>query len=253
MATLLTLIGAGFAIGTLIGVTGMGGGALMTPFLILVMKLDPTVAIGTDLTFAAITKWSSGLQHRRQKTAGLRVVFWLATGSLPASLTVSSLAVSSLIEDSRLSQYLGDILGVVLILVAIYTLAREFNWIKVKDDPNWPPAWILILIGAVGGALVGLTSVGSGTIIMASLLIFFSIPPAQMVGLDVLHGALLTTVPAWVYAHAGLVDWHLVLWLLIGSVPGGWLGARLVSVVPYKPVRVILSGILLVAGYTLVF
>jgi uncharacterized membrane protein YfcA len=245
-------VAAGLVVGILISLTGMGGGAIMTPFLILVMKIDPVLAVGTDLVFAAVTKWTSGLHHHRQDNVGLRMVFWMALGSVPASLLVSTYVVAHLDEkNGSLQHLLARLLGVVLVLVSVYTLARILNWVHVPKDERWPPAWALTLLGALGGGLVGMTSVGSGTVIMASLMLFFSIPPAQMVGLDVMHGALLTTVPAGVYTFAGQVDWSLIAWLLVGSIPGAWLGARLVTIVPQRLVRGALSLLLILAGLQL--
>jgi uncharacterized membrane protein YfcA len=253
LANILLIIAAGLVVGALIGMTGMGGGAIMTPFLILVMKVDPVLAIGTDLVFASITKWMSGLQHRRQKNVGLRMVAWMALGSVPMSFLMSSLVLSQVDAKNAIQPLLARILGAVLIFVSLYTLARVFNLIQVKQDEHWPPAWALTLIGALGGGLVGLTSVGSGTIIMASLLIFYAIPPVQMVGLDIMHGAILTTVPAGVYTFAGEVNWHLVLLLLLGSIPGAWLGTSLANAVPQRMVRGVLSVFLIVAGVRLFY
>jgi uncharacterized protein len=253
MGQVALAIGAGLIVGILIGMTGMGGGSIMTPFLILVMKVDPVLAVGTDMAFAAVTKWVSGLQHHQQKNVNMRFVAWLALGSLPASLLTSSLILSINRSGSLVSLILPKILGVVLLLVALYTLARAFNWIKVDENVNWPPAWALVVIGAVGGALVGLTSVGSGTIIMAALLIFFSLSPAKLVGLDIFHGAILTTVPALVYAFGGHVAWGLVAWLLVGSIPGGWVGSKLVNLIPQWVVRGILSILMIIAGVRLLF
>ena len=242
----------GLLVGVLISLTGMGGGAIITPFLILVMKVNPVLAIGTDLVFAAATKWVSGVQHKRQKNVRLRVVAWLALGSLPMSFLTSSFVLTRHARSNDpLESLLPKILGAVLIFVSLYTLARLFNWIKVNEDINWPPKWALVLIGAFGGGLVGLTSVGSGTVIMASLLIFFSLPPTQLVGLDVMHGALLATVPAGVYALGGQVAWPLVGLLLLGSIPGAWLGTRLIKRVPQRLVRGTLSAFLLFAGVRL--
>lgn len=244
---------AGLVVGMLIGMTGMGGGAIMTPFLILIMKVEPVLAVGTDLVFAATTKWISGLQHRRRNNVGLRMVFWMALGSLPASFLMSSYLLGHTDENPALRQILPKVLGAILVVVSLYTLARALDWIPEDKDVRWPPAWALTTIGATGGALVGLTSVGSGTIIMASLLIFFALPTSSLVGLDVMHGALLTTVPAGVYSFNGQVDWRLVVWLLIGSIPGAWLGTRLVSVVPQRWVRSVLSVLLILAGVRLFF
>lgn len=253
LSTPIFSILAGLGVGILIGMTGMGGGAIMTPFLILVMKVDPILAIGTDLTFASITKWLSGIQHLHQNRINLKSVLWMALGSLPASYVTSHYIISKAGSSDELRPILTLILGGVLVLISLYTFARSMNWIKISMDENWPPVWVLTLVGMVGGGLVGLTSVGSGTIIMATLLVFYSIPAAQLVGMDVLHGAILTSIPAIVYALGGQVDWNLAAWLLVGSIPGGWVGTRLVSVVPQRVVRGILSVILLFAGLRLFF
>jgi hypothetical protein len=245
------MILAGLVVGILIGMTGMGGGAIMTPFLILVMKIDPVLAIGTDLAFASITKWLSGLQHWRRNRIDLKSVFWMALGSVPASFLMSHIVISRVRNGGVAQPILAKILGGVLVLVSLYTLARAFNLIKISRDESWPPVWVLNVIGMLGGGLVGLTSVGSGTIIMATLLIFFSIPPAQLIGMDVLHGAVLTTVPAFVYAFGGQVDWRLAAWMLVGSIPGGWIGIHLVSIIPQRAVRGTLSVLLMIAGVRL--
>ncbi|MFH2040313.1 MAG: sulfite exporter TauE/SafE family protein [Chloroflexota bacterium] len=253
MSIAIISILAGFVVGILIGMTGMGGGAIMTPFLILVMKIDPVLAIGTDLAFASITKWLSGIQHLRQNRINLKSVLWMALGSLPASYVTSHYIISEAGSSDELRPILTLILGGMLVLISLYTFARSMNWIKISMDENWPPVWVLTLVGMVGGGLVGLTSVGSGTIIMATLLVFYSIPAAQLVGMDVLHGAILTSIPAIVYAFGGQVDWNLAAWLLVGSIPGGWVGTRLVSIVPQRVVRGILSVVLLFAGLRLFF
>lgn len=245
------IVAVGFLVGMLIGLTGMGGGAIMTPFLILVLKIEPLVAIGTDLVFAALTKWVSGFQHRRQDNVGLRMVFWMSLGSLPAAYLVSSYVLAHVGENLFLSQALPRLLGGVLLLVSLYTLARTFDWIRIDENVRWPPAWALTVIGGAGGALVGLTSVGSGTVIMASLLIFFALPPSKLVGLDVMHGALLTSVPAGVYTFSGRVEWSLVLWLLLGSIPGALLGTRLIDTIPQRLVRTLLALLLLLAALKL--
>jgi uncharacterized membrane protein YfcA len=253
MGLAVPAVGAGLIVGFLIGLTGMGGGSIMTPFLILFMKFNPLLAVGTDMAFAAITKWTAGIQHSHQKNVNVRMVAWLALGSLPASLVASSLVLSYDKSGAVVNLILPKILGVVLFMVALYTLARAFNWIRIKENVNWPPAWALTVIGVVGGAMVGLTSVGSGTIIMAALLIFFSLSPAKLVGMDIIHGALLTTVPALVYAFGGHVDWRMVAWLLVGSIPGGWAGSKLVNVIPGQLVRGVLSVLMILAAIRLLF
>ncbi|MCB0033307.1 MAG: sulfite exporter TauE/SafE family protein [Anaerolineales bacterium] len=246
---------AGFTVGFLIGLTGMGGGALMTPFLILAMKINPVIAVGTDLTFAALTKIFGGIAHRREHNASFRAVAWMSLGSMPASYLGARLVLQSSQSSSAAAGFLPKILGVVLTIVGVIVLARNTNLLVFKDDmaERWPRPWIFTLIGASGGFLVGLTSVGGGTVIMALLIVFFSIPINHMVGLDVAHGALLTIVPAITYAWGGQTNWPLVGLLLIGSIPGVWIGAHSVNRINHRYVRGVLSILILGGGIQLLF
>jgi len=243
----------GLVVGFLIGLTGMGGGALMTPFLLIVMNLDPVLAVGTDLTFAAITKVVGSIQQRREKNVSLRRVFWMACGSLPASFLGAQFILRQQGNSTLTEQILPTILGVTLIFVSIIILARVFRWLGPKEyvEIIWPPPWSLILIGIIGGLLVGMTSIGGGTVIMALLLIFFSIPLNLMVGMDVVHGALLTIFTSMNYIFAGQADWRLVGLLLIGSLPGAWLGALAINRIDVRIVRGILALAVIGAGIDL--
>jgi len=241
-------------VGFLVGMTGMGGGAVMTPFLILVLKIDPILAVGTDLVFASITKIGGGLQHWRQKTVLLKPVLWMAVGSLPASYIGARYLLTNAGDDRLVDELLPTFLGVVLVLVSVILFARVAGWPKSQRGAaaRWPSVWALIAIGAIGGFLVGVTSIGGGTVIMALLVIFFIIPPDQLVGLDVTHGAILALFTAITYATAGQVNWSLIGWLVLGSLPGVWLGARAVKIVSQKVVRTILGVLLLLAGINLI-
>jgi hypothetical protein len=225
----------------------------MTPFLLLVMKLDPILAVGTDLTFAAITKILGGIQHRREKNVSIRRVFWLAVGSIPASFLSAQFILRQPENRALFDKILPNILGVTLIFVSFIILARTFHLLRniVIFEMLWPPAWALIVIGAIGGLLVGMTSIGGGTIIMAILLFFFTIPLNQLVGVDVTHGALLALITAINYLLAGQVDFMLVGLLLIGSLPGVWLGARTVNRIDLRIVRGILAVLIIAAGIEL--
>ena len=238
--------------GFLVGMTGMGGGALMTPFLIIFLKMNPIMAVGTDLVFAAITKIGGGVQHYYQKTLKLKPILWMALGSLPASF-ISARFLISHVESERTRKLFPILLGAVLVGVGIIGLLRAGGWLTKKQGvpPVWPKPWSLIVIGAIGGGLVGLTSIGGGTVIMALLIVFFSIPPDYLVGLDVSHGALLALFTASAYAFSGHVDWLMVVWLLLGSLPGVWLGAKAVKKIPQRLVQVLLGLILLLAGINL--
>jgi uncharacterized membrane protein YfcA len=246
---------AGLVIGFLIGLTGMGGGALMTPFLLLVMNLDPILAVGTDLTFAAITKTLGGIQHRREKNVSIKKVFWLAVGSIPASFLSAQFILRQTENRAIFDKVLPNILGVTLIIVSVIIMARAFHLLRniVIFEMDWPPSWALIIIGAFGGLLVGMTSIGGGTVIMALLLIFFSIPLNQLVGVDVTHGALLAMITAINYILAGQTDFILVGLLLIGSLPGVWLGARAVNRIDLRIIRGVLAVMIVAAGIELLF
>lgn len=244
-------IGAGFMIGFLIGLTGMGGGALMTPFLLIVMKLEPAVAIGTDLAFAAITKIIGGTQHYRHGNVVPKQVAWMALGSLPASFISAQLVLRL---DSRIVEnILPLVLGAVLILVGAIIIAQALNLLqpRLASELLWPRPLAMVLIGAVGGFLVGMTSIGGGTVIIAMLMIFFTIPVNYLVGLDVLHGALLANVAALNYALAGRTEWSLVGLLLIGSIPGVWCGVHAISRIDRRIIRGVLAVLIFGAGINL--
>jgi uncharacterized membrane protein YfcA len=246
-------IGAGLCVGFLIGLTGMGGGALMTPFLLIVMKLNPVLAVGTDLTFAAITKIVGGIQHRREKNVSFKSVLWMACGSIPASFLGAQFILTQSDNQPLVEEILPKFLGGILIIVSLIIFARVFRWLGPKDfiEIKWPEPWALIVIGAIGGLLVGMTSIGGGTVIMALLLIFFSIPLNIMVGMDVVHGALLAVLSASNYIFAGKIDFRLVALMLIGSLPGAWLGTNMVNRVDLRIIRGLLALLILGAGINL--
>ncbi|GJM40147.1 MAG: UPF0721 transmembrane protein [Ardenticatenaceae bacterium] len=246
-------IGAGLVIGFLIGLTGMGGGALMTPFLLLVMRLNPVTAIGTDLVFAAITKIVGGTQHYRHSNVSPKHAAWMAVGSLPASLISAQFVLR--LAPHIVESVLPLIVGIVLVLVGALIMAQVLNLIKSRETAEivWPKPWMFIFIGIIGGTLVGMTSIGGGTVIMAMLMISFTIPINYLVGLDVLHGALLATIAALSYAISGQTDWPLVGLLLIGSLPGAWLGAHSVNRLDRRTVRIVLAVLIIGAGINLLF
>lgn len=247
------MVGAGLVTGFLIGLTGMGGGALMTPFLLTVMKFDPILAVGTDLAFAAITKIVGGLGHHKESKISFKPVLWMATGSIPASILGSQFILSQTDNRHLIEEFLPNLLGWTLIIVSIIIIARVFRFFgpKKESEVRYPSPWALIGIGAVGGVLVGMTSIGGGTVIMALFLLFFSIPLNYLVGLDVMHGALLASISAFSYIFAGQTDWASVGLLLIGSLPGVWLGARTVHRINLLMVRGILGVLVLGAGIQL--
>lgn len=245
---------SGFVIGFLLGLTGIGGGALMTPFLILVMGLHPVTAIGTDLVFAFVAKSVSAVQHRRQRTVWLQPAFFLSLGSVPTSILASWFVVTQVKNRGWVEQTLPRLLGGMLVVVAVLVAARALGWIKARGGEHkerWPTWWQNVLLGVALGLLVGMTSVGSGTLLVAILLLFFVVPPEHLVGLNVLVGAGLAFFPALTYAYHGYVKWVLLGQILVGALPGTILGARLVTRAPTKPLRLFLSCLVCLAGLRL--
>lgn len=246
---------SGFLVGVLIGLTGMGGGALMTPFLILVLGTRPIVAVGTDLAYGAVTKLVGAFLHWRQGTVDLQLVKRLAIGSLPAGLAavvaLNSMSHSGMDADEAVRQALGG----VLIVVAAILLSRV-SGLKLPDMPqHWRDALQgrgTVIAGAIVGALVGFTSVGSGSLLVPFLIAAFPLTSAQIVGTDVFHAAILVSVTAIGHAQGGTVDWMIVAGLLAGSIPGVALGSWMAPRMPARALRIGLAALLLATGISLV-
>jgi hypothetical protein len=238
------LIAAGALIGFLVGMTGMGGGSLTTPFLILVIGVRPVFAVGTDLIYAAITKLVGFITHLRQGTVNLHVGGLVVAGAVPAALlgvwTVSLLGHGA-------DAFVRKMLGLTLILVALSVIIRLV--FKKADTMHVHRPWLTVAVGAIVGFLVGVTSVGSGTLMMAVLLLAYRILPSEkLVGTDVFYGFVISAVAGAAHAGAGNVEWPLVGSLLIGSVPGVWLGSKVSARAPEHVVRPALAGVLLLSG-----
>ena len=240
----------GFAVGTLIGMTGLGGGVLLLPILIFGLEVRPIIAVGSDALFNFVTKIGSGLMHLRKGTVRRKVVLAMATGSVPGSiLGVSFLVHLRTLYGSGVNHFITSAVG--LLLVCIPTLLLFQSQIE-EHVANRPPTLKSFAgmtgIGLVAGFLVGMTSVGSGSIIMMLLLLFYSYPPKVMVGTDIVHAVALTGVTSLLHWRAGNVDPTLVASLLIGSIPGGLLGSHLSTRVPVPWLRRILCAVLLATG-----
>ncbi|HEX2803331.1 MAG TPA: sulfite exporter TauE/SafE family protein [Sphingomicrobium sp.] len=247
---------AGFFVGLLVGLTGVGGGSLMAPILILLFGVAPTTAIGTDLWFAGITKTVGGAIHHIKSTADLLVVRRLMTGSIPAAIV--TLVVLNAMHWSQVKHgWLPFALGLVLLVTATATLARPalHRWVVARSDGGQvtpPPMQVplTVLAGAVLGVLVTLTSIGAGAL-GATLLVFLypvRLNTKQIVGTDIVHAIPLTFVAGIGHLVIGSVDGGLLLNLLIGSIPGIIVGSLLVHRVSEKLVRIALSFVLVFAG-----
>lgn len=245
----------GFVVGLLVGLTGMGGAVVMTPLLMLGLGLPPTIAVGTDLVYATVTKLAGAWQHWRQGTVDFQVVRALALGSLPASLAAVGLLTWLRREEAGLADvWLGRAIGLALILAALLMLQRVFLG-NARVSPVGAPtrcrAGVITLIGALGGFLVGLTSVGSGSLILALLVFVVPLSTERLVGTDVAHAALLVGTVALAHLYLGHVDLALAGQLLAGSVPGVLLGSRLTLQVPRRALQVGLAGLLVTSAVQL--
>jgi uncharacterized membrane protein YfcA len=248
------LVGAGFFVGLLVGLTGMGGGAVMTPFLISVVGISPVLAVGTDLIYSAATKIVGAWLHMRQHTVDFALVRRLAVGSVPAGLA-AVLAVRFLpTVGVDANEAVKRALGIVLVLVAIIMLFRIFATRERQIPERWRTALGgrgTIAAGAVVGALVGFTSVGSGALLVPFLIWVYPLSPAMVVGTDVFHAAILVSVTGLAHAQGGAVDWMLAGSLLAGSIPGVSIGTWIAPRAPARVLRAGLASLLLITGLNL--
>jgi uncharacterized membrane protein YfcA len=251
----------GLLVGFLIGLTGMGGGAMMTPLLLWTGWAAPTVAVGTDLVWNALTKVVGAAVHYRHKNVNLKLVWRLASGSVPGALVglylLGSLKKSAGVEfvDHLIIRLLGGTL--ILVAVGIIFKAYIHHWLpttatRSATDENLQ-GWQVPLLGFVVGVLVSLTSVGSGSLIVTTLLLIF---PGEklnrLVGSDVFHGVLIVGVAALGHWRLGDVNLPLVSGLLLGSIPGVWLGSYIASRIPEGTLRPAVAALLFVTGVKLV-
>ncbi len=243
---------SGFGVGAIVGMTGVGGGSLMTPLLLSVFKLNPAVAIGTDLWFAAVTKMAGSASHHRAGHVDWRITRLLLSGSLPAALATIALMHFTGLTKGWASA-LTFSLGIALLLTAV-TVAFKQIWVKVG---HWLERWIndgnrpalTVLCGFVLGVLVSLSSIGAGAIGATLILLLYPKMAAhRIVGTDIAHAVPLTLVAGIGYATLGHVNWGLLGALLVGSIPGIWLGAQLTRKMPERLVRTLLCLSLVAAG-----
>lgn len=251
----------GLLVGFLIGLTGMGGGAMMTPLLLWTGWAAPTVAVGTDLVWTALTKIVGATVHYRRKNVNLSLVWHLAAGSIPGALL--GIYVLGVLKGSEGVEYVDrlvvHLLGGTLITVAFGIALREYihhryptRSTRLATDEA-VRSWRVPLIGFVVGVLVALTSVGSGSLIIPSLLLLF---PGErlkkLVGSDIFHGVLLVGVAALGHWHLGDVNVPLVSGLLLGSIPGVWLGSLLAGRIPDRALRPGVAMLLFISGVKLI-
>src|SRR5947209_4704323 len=235
----LPLVLMSFGVGILIGLTSMGGAALMAPFLILVIGVRPVTAVGTDLVYGAITKIVGAWIHMRQDTVDLPVVRKLATGSVPGGLAGALLVILLPRFTRDAEHFVKKAIGTLLVLVAVILLARILTPVAPATGPVKRLKFLhekgTIIWGAVVGFCVGMTSVGSGSLLAPFLMMLYPSKTSKVVGTDVFHAAILVSVTALAHATSNRVEWQLVPMLLARSVPGVLLGSRLATFIPARP------------------
>ncbi|MBA2287434.1 MAG: sulfite exporter TauE/SafE family protein [Ktedonobacteraceae bacterium] len=267
----------GLLIGMLVGLTGMGGGSLLAPIMILFFRIPPVWAVGTDIAYSTVTKAVGSLVHIRQKDVNFKVALWLACGSVPATLLSIGLV-------QYIRKYYGDTvngvivhaIGFTLLFVAIMLLIKPYlmkylerrkltadtqraaqgEAASVEKEGLWATRYrplITILVGAVVGFLVGLTSVGSGTLIIVSLAFLYPrLTPKELVGTDIFQAFMLLTAGVIGYISAGTINWPVVGLLLLGSLPGVVIGSRASKYIPDRFMRPVLATVLVISGWKLI-
>lgn len=253
----------GLLVGFLVGLTGVGGGSLMTPFLVTIMGVPAPTAIGTDMVYATVTKLTGSWQHYRQRSINLEVALFLGIGSIPASLLgVLTLEwIKDSFDSGRVDAIMITVIAITLVVVGGSLIFRTFmpeRWTERKQH-RWDGKGRMslqrrvftIVFGAVGGYLVGLTSIGSGSIMAVILLLLYPLSPAVIVGTDIAHATVLSLVTGLAHMTQGNVDFGLVGTLLLGSIPGVLIGSRVAPWLPSRPLRIVLSVMLIFVGATL--
>lgn len=246
----------GLLTGLLVGMTGMGGGSLMTPLLVFLFGVPPTTAIGTDIAHGAVFKTVSAVQHRRMGNVRARLAGWMFVGSAPTSLLGVWVAVELTQRyGDDVESVMGQVLGGALLFGAIGLVAKSLVQATALEEVGWKLTTrdkvAAVLIGVFGGFVVGLTSVGSGVFFGLTLLVLFPLRAHKVVGTDIFHAAALLYVAGMGHWIAGHVDWALLGWLLLGSIPGVLLGGRLSLRIPEPALRLVLAAILGLAGIRL--
>ncbi len=254
---------SGLLVGCLVGLTGVGGGSLMTPLLVLVFRIHPATAIGTDLLYAAITKGVGTMIHGAKRTIDWRILGLLALGSIPATLITLG-AIAYFGKSDALSAVITKTLGYALFITALMLVLRDFirraakkrqEEAIVEDKPlhTGRRAFLTILTGLVLGFLVSLSSVGAGALgVTALILLYPQLPTVRIVGSDIAHAVPLTFLAGMGYFFIGKVDPQMLLALLCGSIPGIIIGSLLAPKLPEKALRILLATVLTLVGVKLV-
>jgi len=251
MPLFLLKVWIGLLVGTLVGLTGLGGGVLLLPILIFGLNVPPIVGVGSDAAFSVLTKIGAGFLHWRHGNVNWRLVSALSLGSIPGAFGgVVLLARLRSVYGSGVNDILRIFIGVLLVCVPVLLLAEEplKKYFSCWAQFSLTSYTGISAIGLFSGLLVGMTSVGSGSIIMMLLLLWTTYSPAMLVGTDIVHAVVLTGFTSFLHLRLGTVDPTLVFPLLIGSVPGSLIGVRLSTMVPQLWFKRTLCFILLATG-----
>ncbi len=251
---------SGFLVGLIVGVTGVGGGSLMTPLLVLFFGVSPATAVGTDLLYASLTKSLGGWVHGKRGTVDWKVVGLLALGSLPAAVVTIALLKYLTLDEKTLRSLITSVLSVALLLTAsalllknqIKKLARRRDGTVYELHHRYLPG-ATIATGVVVGSLVTISSVGAGVLGTVALLFLYPrMPAVKVVGTDIVHAVPLTAIAGMGHMALGTVDFVLLGSLLLGSLPGIYIGSHLSARVPEHVLRPLLATMLLIVGMKMV-
>ena len=255
---------AGFSVGLLVGITGVGGGSLMTPLLVFLFGFKATVAVGTDLLYAALTKTGGVfVHHKTHKSVDWRVVGWMSLGSLPAAIATIFVIKHLIKIEKNITGLITFSLGIALILTAIALLIRSYVTRKqIREVENSVISSgrfkqmqipLTVFVGVILGTLVTISSVGAGVLgTLALLFLYPKMSTLKVVGTDLAHAIPLTAVAGFGHWTLGHVDFNLLGTLLIGSLPGIWIGSHLSAKIPEKVLRPVLAALLLIIGFKFV-
>lgn len=253
---------AGMLVGFCVGITGVGGGSLMTPILIGLFRIEPHIAIGTDLLYAAISKFCGSMVHAKNLNIVWPIVLWLAVGSIPASFGTAWVLEHYLSQSTHYKAVLTMVLGFMLTLTGVSIIFRTriekfFNKFRNKENTQTENEQLavqnkrtyIVIMGIILGVFVTLSSVGAGAFgIMALVIMFPNLPMIRIIGSDVVHAVLLTLVAGLGHMSAGNVDFVLLMWLLVGSIPAIIIGTLISSRMPERLIRKILGITLFALG-----
>ena len=248
----------GLGVGILVGITGMGGGALMTPILILIFGFQPTTAIGTDLAYGAVTRTLGAWRMLRQGTVNLSLSMWMAVGSVPAA--VAGVVVLERLKAALGSSFDDTVLVAVAVALALTGAAMLVKFLlfpgsleREREDLRLDTRHKIgaVVLGVLVGFVLGVTSAGSGSLIAVGLIMAFRMVPRKVVGTDMFHAALLLWAASIAHLFAGNIDFALAGTILIGSLPGVWIGSELMPRVPVTGLRAALALVLFASALAL--